>query len=452
MQLWVGCAFRSLDRTRLSNSLLPGSADDPVMGRRERTVLLVIFTLVALALRIGYVLTTEVDVPIRADAAQYFACAQNLVAHGTFSTQTGTVPRPDSFRSPGYPAFLATVLGTVGRDRFYLVVLLIQAMLGALVVPLAYRLARTFASPAIGLASAALTALSPHLVTSCGYLLSEAVTAPLLGAALLAISICRRRSTTGRCVCSGLLLTALYLVQEATLPLPFAFAVWLGWRPGLRRPAAILFAVFALGAGAWQVRCRVAVPEGAATAQQRVLATLSHGTYPGLVHTTESNRYYPYRDDPEQPEFGRSWPRFVEVFSARFAARPWRHVAWYLFEKPVWLWSWGILQGQGDVFVYPVRHSLFEQVPVVDAIRVAMRWLHPFLVIAMVLACLMRRVPAPVVVTLIWFTVLHSLFLPDPRYLVPLKPLLFATALPGIAAVLTRLRLGSNTMQLTKPA
>lgn len=408
------------------------------MGRRERTVLLVILTVVALALRIGHVLTVDVDNPLRADAGQYFTCAKNLVEHATFSTETGAAPRPDSFRSPGYPGFLALVLATVGRDRFYLVALLAQAVLGALLVPLTYRLARSCTPPGFALVAAGLSAVSPHLVTSCGYLLSEALTAPLLVATLATLAAWRRRCSAARTLGAGILMVLLYFVQEATLGLPFVLVALLARRLEWRRKAFALLAVFLVGAGAWQARSALVVPEGAATAGQRVVATLSHGSYPQLFFATEANRYFPYREDPEQPEFGRTWSRFASVLGSRIAAEPLRYLKWYVLEKPVWLWSWGIVQGQGDVFVYPVRTSLFERVAVVDFVRTVMHWLHPLCVVLMLIAVLLRKAPLPIVVTLVWFTLLHSLFLPDPRYLVPLKPLLFVTASVGVGAVLAR--------------
>ena len=406
------------------------------MSRRERAVLVGIFALVAMALRLGFVLYSEVDQPIRADAAQYVTCAKNLVEHGILSTETGDLPRPDSFRSPGYPAFLAVLMLCFGKTGYYVPALVLQALLSALLVLVVYRLARTFLAFGPALLAAVLTALSPHLVASCGYVLTESLTANLLAMVCLSLAAWQRRATTRRAFYVGLACGLLYLLQEAVLPLLVVLIVWLGRKSMLRRTALVALGTYLLVVGSWQVRCATTVPAGAATAGDRVLATLSHGTYPALYHLTEENRYYPYREDVEQPEFGRSWSKFTAVLGARVSERPLRYVAWYCLEKPAWLWSWGIVQGQGDVLVYPVRRSFFAGFPVADAIRAGMRWLHPFCLLALLVGLASRRLPAWIVLPMLWFTILHSVFLPDPRYLVPLKPICFAAVAAGTTSVI----------------
>ena len=58
----------------------------------------------AALLRGGYVATTTIKSPLRADAGQYAQYAENIVEHGVFSLDPSDPPTPDSFRSPGFPA------------------------------------------------------------------------------------------------------------------------------------------------------------------------------------------------------------------------------------------------------------------------------------------------------------------------------------------------------------
>jgi len=408
------------------------------MARRERAVVVGILFVVALVLRLGYVATTEVDGPLRADAGQYSTCAHNLLAHGTLSIDTGPAPRPDSFRSPGYPAFLALVLAGAGEARFVAAVSFVQAVLGALAVLVVYRLARRHVRPAWALAATALTALSPHLVTSTGYVLSEALSVPCLAVALLLYGRCSSRGHWLRGVAAGAVFGAATLVNESLGAVPLLLFAWLMREKGSRRVAIAFLAAYAALAGGWQLRSALVVPPGAPTSGARVLATLSHGTYPGLFFATERHRYYPYQEDPEQPQFGRSWGRFAAVLGARIGERPLRYASWYLLEKPFWLWGWSIVQGRGDVYVYPVRTSLYETQPVAAATKAVMWLLHVPCLGLLLVALSRRRVPFAIAGTLAWLTVVYTLSMPDPRYLTPAKPLLYIAAAIGAAALLDR--------------
>jgi len=79
------------------------------------------------------------------DAAEYLALARGLAWKGTFQRldARGTpVSGPDVWRTPGYPAFLAVAIRLVGDDPLRLLV--IQQLLAAACVPLAYLVFRRF--------------------------------------------------------------------------------------------------------------------------------------------------------------------------------------------------------------------------------------------------------------------------------------------------------------------
>ncbi|HLQ38421.1 MAG TPA: hypothetical protein VK348_11505, partial [Planctomycetota bacterium] len=216
---------------------------------------------------------------------------------------------------------------------------------------------------------------------------------------------------------------------------------WSGWRQWGGRPALALVLAAAVPIGAWSLRN--ATQPLARSGGERVLVSLSHGSYPGMFFATEQYRYYPYREDPEQPAFGASWPRFRAVLAQRMAERPWRYLGWYLFEKPVWLWSWTILQGTGDAYVYPVRHSPFETQPALSCLRDLYRGLQlPFALLA-AFGCLLAWWHAqlrPLAIPLAFSTALYSLLLPDPRYFVPLRPLQAVLAAGAVALLCQWLR------------
>lgn len=417
------------------------------MARKEHRVLLGIVIAVALLLRIGYVAQTHVKDPLRTDAGQYARYAHNIVHHGVFSMDERNPPRPDSFRSPGYPLFLAAAKGVAGEEKWYPVARWTQVGLGTAMVPLTFALATLFLPFWAALVAAAMVAMSPHLVTSGGYILTETLfgTTLLLGLLLFCRGVMggRRAPLAG----AGLVFGFGFLTNEACLFLPLALLAALALRraggPAARTPWLIFVLLFGAVAGGWLYRNHTAVPAGAPTSQARALATLSHGTYPGWVHSDPRYRYSAYLEDPEQPEFGSSWERFGSVFWQRLQERPLRHLAWYLFEKPYYLWSWSILQGQGDVYVFPVAESLYETTAVAEATRWSMAVLHPVVLVLAALGALVALIgrhrlasPIPLLLTATaaYFTVVYSIFAPWPRYSVPLRPELYLLATWAVAA------------------
>lgn len=389
--------------------------------RSERAVLVCLVVAVGLTLRLAFVLTSVVVEPLRADAGQYAQYAHNLNAHGTFSLATTVPPTPDAFRSPGYPVFLAACQWLVGEAAGYSVARFLQAILSSCMVLIAFRLARRLMPFYAALAVTVLVALSPHLIIANGYILTESLTAFGLTSALLLTIGRTRREPMARFGAAGIVFGIVALLNEAIAPLPLlcALAAWRRW--GKKR--ACTFAALALlPTLLWTVRNQSTTL--AHTGGERLVASLSHGSYPQLFYKTEAFRNYPYREDPEQPEYGNSWSHFSQVFLQRAGAEKVRYLTWYLLQKPVWLWGYNIVQGASDAYVYPVQHSIFESVPVVDASRSVMRALHPwFAVLAFCGGCfsLLRSRTRPLGIAVIWCTLVYTLLVPDPRYLVPLR-------------------------------
>lgn len=391
---------------------------------------------VAVALRWGFVASAQILSPLRADAGQYALYAKNLVEHGVYSLATSAPPAPDSFRSPGYPFVLAICRLLGGEGGWQTVAVVLQVVLGSLTVLLAYRLARSFLPFAPSLAAAALCALSPHLVVSCGYVLTECVTTFAVVAGLW---LCADVQSRWRCTAAALTLGAAVLCNESFVFLPFVVAFGLR-RMGTRRTGAFLLlalAPFSL----WALRNQTTTL--ARTGGERAIASISHGSYPGMVFHDPRLVGYPYHEDPEQPAFGSSWAKLREVLGARVAADPVRYVVWYALEKPLWLWRWDLVQGR-DVQVYDVANSPYERQAVVMGTHWLMRWLHvPVMLLAAVGALVSawnrggRSVGTPQVLGLVavFGTLAYLPVIPDPRYLQPIRPVLFVLAGCAAAAV-----------------
>ena len=143
---------------------------------RASTFICLFLGALAFALRLHYVLYAQPEMLIRADAAQYFRIAINVVDHGVYSDamRSDTAPSPDSYRGPGYPTLIALPLA-LSHDSMttYWSILVLQAALGAGVAVLVFLLARRWMPPGFALASGLLVAIWPHLIVQAGCLLTE---------------------------------------------------------------------------------------------------------------------------------------------------------------------------------------------------------------------------------------------------------------------------------------
>jgi hypothetical protein len=150
------------------------STSFPVMDRR----LWGLFVL-ALLLRAGFVLYhAQLGWHLQYDPGMYLTLAENL-RHGVYS-MFHPLDIPDTIKMPGYPAFLYVCGGNV------MLVLLLQALISTIKVPLVYQLAqRVGLGQTYALAAAALMAVEPMDILLSGQVLTESLFSTLLLAGIL---------------------------------------------------------------------------------------------------------------------------------------------------------------------------------------------------------------------------------------------------------------------------
>ena len=431
---------------------------------RERLILpvVIVLTLLGFFVRAAYNRDTTVIDPVRADASEYVAYGYNLYHHGIFSRDTSPTPLPDSFRSPGYPLLISAALRWSGPQKAYATILMAQIVLSGLLVPLTYFIGVHLLRPSAAAIASAAVALSPHLIAMTGYLLTETLFAFMVLSALWLFLEATQRNSLALHTVAGVLFGMAYLANETALFLPillYGALFWRQWRTSIvmerMRAMSVSIAVFLIFPLGWSLRTALVVSPGSPHGLQRALSTMAHGSYPGYVYKSEAYKYYPYREDPQQPEFSSSLKRFASIFYERFSQRPMRYISWYLFEKPYYLWSWNILQGQGDVYVYPVKKPFFEAFSWAKALHTLMRMLHPVavgLALMGVFGWLAGRfhvkgagssMPAPqttLLIVLVYFTALHALFAGLPRYSIPLRPELYLVAVGAAYQLVNTIR------------
>lgn len=197
-------------------------------------------TLLAAAVRLVFVCAAA-PATRYPDAEEYLQIARHVVAGDGFVTDDGR----QFARGPAYPLFLAAHLATFGERETPMRAT--QALLGALVVPIAWALARRFASANASFLAALYVALDPFLVYFTGLLLVETIYALLVGlSALLLVRLAEKSSFLDAAllgVVAGVasLLHAGHLASLAAVALLWPLLV-----PGRRRWA--LLAVYGIAA------------------------------------------------------------------------------------------------------------------------------------------------------------------------------------------------------------
>lgn len=439
------------------------------MPLTRRQVLLFVCVLFAgFVLRAGAAAFTVVDKPIRADAAQYYAYAFNLVETGTYSMELPGItahPRPDATRPPGYALALAPFAALWPQpEAFLTAVLWAQALAGMLTIWLSFVLARRLMPVPVALLVAALVALSPHLVSMGTYLLTETLFTLLLVAGLCAATIALDSGRTRDAVLAGALLGAAAMTRATLNYLPVLLLALL-LSPGLRRRHGRCLAIVALGMALplllWGLRNLLVL--GQWSDPTLAINMLHHGMYPDFMYRNDPASYgMPHRHDPESARISSGTGAFLSVLLERMRAEPATYLSWYLFGKLDTFLQWSIVAGQGDVFVYPVIYSPYYDNPNFIATHVAMHLLHAplmWLGSARAMVLCMRMVRGRVVsasewllaVIVMYFLLLHMIGAPFPRYRIPLQPVLYLLALQGLLAAWSWVRFRRQSQPVLQP-
>lgn len=144
------------------------------------------------------------------DAREYYVLARNLARNGTFSQDDAPPLRPDTWRTPGYPLFLAMLMTFLGDAPGTLIVAQHALALGN--VLLLFSIARPMFGPPRALAAALLFLLEPYRVLYAGWLLSPTFQVTVLLAAWGAWAAAMRGGTVGWFLLVGALTGGLVLI------------------------------------------------------------------------------------------------------------------------------------------------------------------------------------------------------------------------------------------------
>ena len=423
------------------------------IATRSSWIILFVFLcilVVGFYLRIGSAVGTLVINPLRADAGNYFMYAYNLRYKHTYSQEIANMRdlsspvTPDSLRSPGYPLFLVPFLDGLSFESFVDRVIIAQVILSLLTILMTYLLCKSFLPHVWALAASLLVAVSPHLIVANSYILTETLFCFTLTVTVWLTGFLRSNPSWWLTLGLGLLMGLASLVRPSLQFFPLLFAFFLvfqfGWRRGGKLTAMALI-VFSLSLSPWIIRNMHTL--GVSGDKTLMINFLHHGMYPDFTYeSVKESRGFPYRYDPRASEISRDIPSVLEEISIRFQKDPMKHLHWFLIGKPVAFWSWNTVQGVGDAFVYPVSRSPYFHAPFFKWSHHLMHALHWPLVILALFGTLMVWLPLSRIgiedgavltarttsLLLIYYTALHVIGAPFPRYSIPLRPFLYGLA------------------------
>jgi 4-amino-4-deoxy-L-arabinose transferase-like glycosyltransferase len=405
-------------------------------------------TLIALILRLIPVLLSY-DLPIGLDDMfQYDMLARSLVAGNGYRwyaeedlsliEQVLQMERPadydpqgvlTSHRSPGYPAFLAAVYAIfgVGSHRFF-AARLVQAVLGAMLAPLTWSLARRLGfDERASRWSAIAIAVLPLLVIYPLALASENTFFPLLTLSLVLALRARERNRTRDYALTGFVLGLAALTRSIIAGFTRIVALW-AWRTaedrraGLRNGAALLLC-FVLVTLPWAVRNTIM--HGRPT---WIESSLGYNLYVGY-HPQSSGTFQfgisldliPIVDD------GARNARGMEAFWSFVRADPGR-VPYLMIRKAGYLWG---LDKRELIYFY--GNGFLGAWPTWLMALVFSLACGPLIVLAPAasigLTCgRMDRRKVLITLLMVYYTGVHMLILAEPRFHAPLFPLIAVLA------------------------
>jgi len=404
-----------------------------------------------LYLRIEMANKTVVNKPIMKDAAQYYQYAYNLATYGVYSLQRPNpiddfTPVPDAHRTPGYSLFLLPFIKVSPALKMVRLVVVTQAIISALTILTAFVFFRSFLSGPWALGGAFLVAISPHLVAFNIYVLTESLFTFFLVLLGWSMSAVAQNKSRLHALIAGLVLGLSLLIRPTMLYfiaflIPAFFVFFQKKKAWVL--AVFLIIGFGLTYGPWVLRNKLVRPVKSTLA----IATIHKGMYPNLIYNNDSKTYgFPNLFD-EQWEQRQDMSSVLREIFRRFKNEPLEYLRWYLIGKPSMFFSWDMIVGMGDVFIYPVLTSPYHHHRGFFGLtHRVMNSLHGLLTILALLTSIFVWFPLAkkmlsekglivarfVSLLLIYFILVHIIGTPLPRYSVPLRPFIYGLSVLGI--------------------
>ncbi|CAB1061327.1 hypothetical protein D1BOALGB6SA_6100 [Olavius sp. associated proteobacterium Delta 1] len=426
-------------------------------ARNFITALIIVSVIaVGLYLRIEMANKTVVFKPIMKDAAEYYHYAYNLEKYGVYSRQGPSqieefIPEPDARRTPGYSLFLLPFIKISPLQKMVGFVVVSQAIISSLTIFIAFIFFRTFLNCPWALGGAFLVAISPHLVAFNIYVLSESLFTfflTLLGWAMSAVAQNKGRL---HALIAGLILGISLLIRPTMLYfIAFLIPVFFIFFQNKKAWVLAVFLIVGFSAtyGPWVLRNKLVNPSKSRLA----LVTIHKGMYPNLIYNNDFKTYgFPNHFDPQWTK-RRDMPSVLKEIFRRFSSEPLKYLYWYTIGKPTMFFSWDMIVGMGDIFIYPVSTSPYHHHNGFFGLtHQLMKSLHGLLTVIALATSIFIWFPGTsrllakeglivarfISLIMIYFILVHIVGTPLPRYSVPLRPFIYGLSILGIRLIVT---------------
>ncbi len=318
----------------------------------------------------------------------------------------------------------------------------VQILLSTLTILLSFFLFRGFLPRYVAATGALFVALCPHLVTMNAYLLTETLFCFFLVLTGWIVMKFFSNPSLSRSFITGtaVAMTALIRSEFRYIALIMGIYLILNFDKKIYRGLLLSFFLgFLICYSPWVIRNQYVNPD---SSKRLMIGFIHHGIYPDFTYDKKPESYgYPYRHDPDAEKIREGVTSVLMEIKRRFTSEPVRHAAWFI-SKPLYLWSWSMIQGY-DIYIYPLSGSpYFSEIPY----RITydfMKTLHWPMVFFGMSGCLIAWLPERktgisekelvfirfVSLILIYYTAINIIGSPFPRYSIPLRPFLYGIAL-----------------------
>ncbi|MBU1055273.1 MAG: glycosyltransferase family 39 protein [Proteobacteria bacterium] len=322
---------------------------------------------------------------------------------------------------------------------------LVQVFLGTVSVFLAYVIFRYFLSEIPSFIATLLTAISPHLISMNTYLLTETLFTFLMMFSLWLLIETYSRNKIIFALIAGIVFASAALTRP-TLQYYIIFVVGLIiYQCKLKNALRLILPLilgFSILIAPWFLYNLSVI--GKISDSTLAKNTVYHGIYPDFVYNgIASSRGMPYRFDPNSKKISQSYKTIFSEITRRFRKEPYRYSKWYLVDKTLTLFSWDIIGGVGDVFIYPVKYSPYFDKQIFKLTHLFMKSIHWALVILAFISSVFiwtkfytKKLSENSLFTLralslliFYFIALHIIGAPYPRYSIPLRPVIYGLAI-----------------------
>lgn len=402
-------------------------------------------------LRIEAIVETYVPDPLQHDARDYFMYAYNMRHNQIYSKEIVTPDNsnhnitPDAVRSPGYPLFLSFFTGGLPNRIMINNIIFTQMIISILTLYFAYQFFKNFLLKFWGAIAAFLVAICPHLIIANIYILTETLFCFFI--VILGCLFCKFifNPSNWRACLIGAIIGICSLVRPGLQYLPVFMIFFFLFHYGKKR-GGLFFLVMMIGFiiiySPWTIRNIITLK---ATSDKTLMINfLHHGIYPDFTYDKVQESFgFPYKFDPRSKEIRNNTASVLKEICKRFKEEPARHLYWYIIKKPAAFWSWNIINGAGDIYVYYVSKTPYNDKSKFEYTYRLMNVLHWRIVLLSIVGSLLVWVPASFInvpaksilcarycaLFLLYFTIMHMIGTPFPRYSIPLRPYLFGMAL-----------------------